>query len=52
MGVDGALVAFVFVAAGPVDELVAGEYPARDAGQGGEQFPFGARSGRRAGRAR
>ena len=40
-GVDGALVAFVFVAAGPVDELVAGEYPARDAGQGGEEFPFG-----------
>jgi len=41
VGVDGALVAVVFVAAGPVDQLVAAVDPAGDAGQGGEQFPFG-----------
>ena len=41
MGVDGAFVAFVLVAAGPVDESVAAEHPAGDAGQGDEQFPFG-----------
>ena len=41
VGVNGAFVAVVFVAAGPVDQLVPAVDPAGDAGQRGEQLPFG-----------